>query len=359
VSRLTDLPAGSRPLVLTHAGGRATPPDPGTASPCVGSAIARPPGAGSAKEVPMSKSKSARCRKPSDAERARKRAAERELMASAVDRLRTSEGWQRWLAVRRRFRTYSFHNQLLIAYQRPGATRVAGFRRWLALGYAVRKGERGLAIWAPCPPSERRLREWREAGEDPEARPRTFFRLVKVFDRSQVDPLPELPGGPAPLDPPVEPVRGDGLGRLFEPLVAFAAEIGYTLAVEEVSGGASGYCSEPRRRIGVRPVAEEFSANAQVAVAVHELAHALLRCERREEDPKLSYAEEEVVAECVAHTVCATVGLDTAGSSVAYVASWGEGEEIERYAALIDRLARRLEDAALAAPGDERERAGV
>ncbi len=53
--------------------------------------------------------------------------------------------------------------------------------------------------------------------------------------------------------------------------------------------------------------------------------------------------------ECVAYTVCSTLGLDTAGFSVPYMASWGEGEEIERYAALIDRLASRLEDAALAA----------
>lgn len=297
----------------------------------------------------MSKSRRTR-RRLSDAERTEKRAAERELMAKAVDELRSSEGWKCWLQVRRHFHTYSFHNQLLIAYQRPGATRVAGFRRWLSLGYAVRKGERGLSIWAPCPPSERKLREWREAGQDPEERPRTFFRLVKVFDRSQVDPLPEFPGGPVELDPPVEPVERDGLADLFEPLAAFADSIDYTLAVEEIPGSASGYCSESRRHIGVQPVSEEFSANAQVGVEIHELAHALVRCERREEDPKLSYAEEEVVVECVAYTVCSSVGLDTAGSSVPYVASWGQGEEIERYASLIDRLASRLEDALAAEP---------
>ena len=39
--------------------------------------------------------------------------------------------------------------------------------------------------------------------------------------------------------------------------------------------------------------------------------------------------------------------LDTSGSSIPYLATWGEGAEgepIERYAALIDRLARRLEE---------------
>ena len=77
-----------------------------------------------------------------------------------------------------------------------------------------------------------------------------------------------------------------------------------------------------------------------------------------EEDPKLTYAEEEVVVECVAYTVCGAVGLDTAGFSVPYLTSWSEGGEIERYAALIDRLAGRLEDAALGALERDRDEVG-
>jgi len=166
-----------------------------------------------------------RFRRPlSDEERAERRAAERRLMAEAVEQLRSSEGWQRWLRVRRHFHSYSFPNQLLIAFQRPGATRVAGFRAWLDLGYAVRKGERGLSIWAPCPPSKEKLREWREAGASPEEEPPTFFRMVKVFDRSQVEPLPEFPGGPLDLDPPLEPIEGEGLAPLFDPLARFAED---------------------------------------------------------------------------------------------------------------------------------------
>ena len=40
-----------------------------------------------------------------------------------------------------------------------------------------------------------------------------------------------------------------------------------------------------------------------------------MRCERAEEDPELSYAEEEVVVECVAYTVCGPLGLDTGGDT--------------------------------------------
>ncbi len=138
-------------------------------------------------------------------------------MAEAVAALRSSEGWQRWLRVRRHFHSYSFHNQLLIAFQRPDATQVAGYKRWLAVGYRVRRGEHGIRIWAPCPPSKKRLRAWAEEGADPARRPRTFFRMVAVFDRSQVDPLPDFPGEPLQLDPPVEPLVGDGLAPCSTP----------------------------------------------------------------------------------------------------------------------------------------------
>ncbi len=287
-------------------------------------------------------------RPPTDAERAEHRAAEREQMREAVEALRTSEGWQRWLRVRRHFHDYSFHNQLLIATQCPEATRVAGFRRWLELGWGVRKGEKAIRIWAPCPPSKKAIARWRSEGADPEEEPRTYFRLVPVFDASQVSPLPEFPGGPVPLEPPHEPTAGDGLADRLPPLVEFADSLELEVAVEKIPGAALGYHEPATGRIVVEDVSPEFSANAQVSVLVHELAHALVRIDRREEDPKLDYAAEEVVVESVAYSVCASLGLDSAGAAVPYVTGWAEraeGDPIEAYAELIDRLARRLEGA--------------
>ena len=43
----------------------------------------------------------------SDEERAERRARDREYAREAVERLRSSEGWQRWLATRRHFHAYS------------------------------------------------------------------------------------------------------------------------------------------------------------------------------------------------------------------------------------------------------------
>jgi antirestriction protein ArdC len=291
------------------------------------------------------------------AERAARRAAEREQMKAAVAALQTSEGWQRWLRARRHFRTYSLHNQLLIAHQCPEATRVAGFRAWLKLGYCVRKGEKAIRIWAPLPPSKRALEARREAGSPPDDKPHTYFRLVPVFDRSQVEPLPEHPGGPTPLDPPREPITGDGLAHFRQPLIELAANLGCEVLFEPIPGAAAGYHEPATDRI-VIDSGPGHSPNAQVATLVHELAHALCRAERRPDDPKLAYGEEEVVVECVAYSVCAAAGLDTGGDSVPYLAAWGgEGanDKIEAYAALIDRLARRIEDAVL--PSEDARRA--
>jgi len=84
-----------------------------------------------------------------------------------------------------------------------------------------------------------------------------------------------------------------------------------------------------------------------VATLIHELAHALTALEREDEDPELSYAAEELVVESVAFTVSGSIGLDTIGESVPYLASWAQAaplETIEATAKLIDRLARRIED---------------
>ena len=55
----------------------------------------------------------------------------------------------RYLAMLGKFHRYSFGNVMLIAFQRPDATHVAGFTRWLQLGRHVKKGEKGIAIVAP------------------------------------------------------------------------------------------------------------------------------------------------------------------------------------------------------------------
>src|SRR3954447_19644422 len=161
----------------------------------------------------------------SEAERAERRARDRELTSRAVAQLRTSPGWHAWLRVRARtgLRRYSLTNQLLIALQDPDATRVAGFRAWLTLGYSVRKGETcRIRVWARCEPSQRKLQAWRDAGANPSEKPKPFYRLEAVFDRAQVAPRPAR-AGRGPLAPPIAAIDGDTLAWALPLLGAFAA----------------------------------------------------------------------------------------------------------------------------------------
>jgi hypothetical protein len=287
----------------------------------------------------------------SDEERAERRARDRAYARRAVERLRSSEGWQQWLATRRQFRDYSLGNQLLIAMARPTATRVAGFRAWLKLGYCVRKrpvdvpeAEWAIRIWAPCPPSRRQLERWERAGADPSERPRAFFRLVPVFSQDQVQPLPP-PAVPAPLDPPIRTVDGDELAAVIPSLVGLAGQIGSSVAFESIAGAGHRHYEPATRRIVVD---DRLCANQRVKTLCHELAHALVRHDRHPDDPRLDYAGEELVAESVAYTCLGAVGVSSEEYSIPYLASWAETSELEvleHTAALIDRLATRIERA--------------
>jgi antirestriction protein ArdC len=292
------------------------------------------------------KTRTARPRRQcSEEERAERRARERERMQAAVEELRSSDGWQAWLTTRSRFHRYSLGNQLLIASQRDGqpTRKVAGFRKWLELGYCVRKGEHALYIYAPCPPSKKDIEEARERGEEPR---RTFFKMTPVFADEQVDPLPP-PAEPQPLDPPVAELEGDELAPAWESLVRLAESIGSSVKLAQGAemGDAHGFYEPVTKRI---VIAGAFVENAQVKTLVHELAHALVRADRQDDDPTLTYAQEEFVVESIAYSVTGTLGFDTSGYSVGYLTAWSTNTELEileQTAKLINRLASRIEDA--------------
>ena len=286
-----------------------------------------------------------RSRRPlSDTEREQRRARQRQLVADAVERLRSSDGWRSYLRARQTFHNYSLGNQLLIALQRPDATRVAGFQTWLKLGYCVRKGSHSIKIWARCDPSPTKLKAWRRAGSDPDQRPRAFYRLVSVFDVADVDPLPP-PAEPAELVAPAVPaITGDSHARLLEGLERLATTHGYEVELAEV-GAADGRCN---RQVKMITLASRLEPNGRVATLIHELAHALLPVV--DGQPALSYAEEELVVESVAWCVCDTAGLDTSTNSIPYLTAWSASTSVDvlqQTADLVDRLAREIEQPVL------------
>jgi hypothetical protein len=273
-------------------------------------------------------------RRLTEQERAERRHQDRERLQLAAEQLLTSEGWQRWVRVRSQtgLARLSISNQLLVALARPDATFVAGFNTWLRLGYAVRKGERAVAIIAPLPLKERDRMTGEETGDT-----MMLFKTVFVFDRAQVDPIAGREQ--APLGPPCEPLTGDSHAHLLPPIRAFAESLGFSVSFESIPGETGGWCDPKARQIVVDA---DAPANAQLRILIHETVHAL----------GVGYAEygrqrAEVIVDTATAIACASVGLRVDGDSIPYIAGWGETGELDAvtaFAKTIDDLARQIEN---------------
>ena len=75
---------------------------------------------------------------------------------------------------------YSLRNQALLYIQHPDPTLVAGYKDWQKQGRQVRRGEHGLAIFAPIP---------NRKSDDDDVSGLRGVRLAFVFDVSQTDPI--------------------------------------------------------------------------------------------------------------------------------------------------------------------------
>jgi antirestriction protein ArdC len=281
-------------------------------------------------------------RRLSDAEREERRRRDRERLEEATRSLLTSEGWQRWIEVRRNngLARYSLHNQLLIAHEAVSRgispLYVAGFRWWAEHGYRVRRGEKAIRILAPI----RRRRRDPEAEEDGYVV--VGFRGVPVFDVSQVEATPDAMS----LEPPpTAPIDGESHAEHLPSVERRLARIGCVVRYEEIErDGVEGFYAPKRGEVVIE---SRLPGNARLRTLLHEAAHALVDRELLDEEERLPYATEEVVVETIGYLVASAVGLDTQGEAVRYVASWSreEAREIARLAELIDTGARRLEDA--------------
>jgi hypothetical protein len=154
--------------------------------------------------------------------------------------------------------------------------------------------------------------------------------------------------GAWPLDPPIRDVDGDDLAWALAPLGTLAEALGYTVVIEALPAGVGGYCRPSSKTAAL---AEGKRANHRVHTHVHELAHALLAAEP--DDLALDYAKEEPVVESITYAVAGALGLDVDGYAIPYLTSLSQDTDlaiIERAAATIDRLAKRIEDAIGLAP---------
>ena len=222
-------------------------------------------------------------------------------------------------------------NLLLIGAQAPHTTRVAGFRTWQSVGRQVRKGERGIAILAPCtyrPKAAERAEPAAPAGQEPAttcgggvapdaggARQVRGFRVVHVFATSQTE------GAPLPDVTPTL-LTGQAPAGLWDALEGQVLGHGYTVLRGD-TGRANGWTDPTSHTVRVSSGVDDAQA---VKTLIHELAHL----EAGHVVDLSTYAtcrgRCEVEAESVAYVVAAAHGLDASGYTFAYVAGWAGGD---------------------------------
>lgn len=248
------------------------------------------------------------------------------LLDAGVEKVLDGEKFKRYLAFAARFHKYSANNTLLVLVQRPNATRVAGYKRWRELGRQVRRGEEGLKILAPI------FRTFEDEQSGEKARMLCSFKVVKVFDVSQTEPLPGAE--PMPDKPRPEALRGDSAAAraLERSLLAFCGSAGVPVSeddaeLDHLSPGANGVYLLWEKRIVLRSA---LQADGRAKTLAHELAHHLLHRDSaatEEDRPTL-----EAKAEGTAYAVLSYFGVDASEYSFAYVARWAESKEVVKAA---------------------------
>ena len=280
-------------------------------------------------------------------------------LKEGVARIHESALFHDFLLTMSKFHYYSISNQMLIALQRPTATRVAGYVTWQDLGRQVKAGEKGIAILAPCLPprllkcplcekvfTERELKKHlvemhqredvsilvREAREEAIGVPTPkSFEVVHVFDIAQTEgkPLPEV----------VVPVLTGAYSEdLYNRLMGLAAKHSVTVSFDPKPGlDPSIKGTMIGKSIWVKPDEPEAQ---RLKTLGHELAHYFT-----EAVFAIPRVDAEVIAESVAFVICAHFGFDTGTRSFPYVALWAKDKKVlEQNSASIRKISGRIID---------------
>ena len=188
-----------------------------------------------------------------------------------------SEKYKAFLDTMAKFHRYSYNNSLLIMFQKPDASAVAGYTDWIKKFHRyVRKGEKGIKILSPAPYKKDVkvpvLDEKGNAvlGEDgnkvynAETVTVPAFKVTTVFDVSQTEGEP-LPSISSKLEGNIENYE-----KFFRALKEISP---VPIELETIDSAANGYFNAIENRIAVR---NDLSEMQTIKTAIHEIAHAKL-----------------------------------------------------------------------------------
>ena len=234
-----------------------------------------------------------------------------------------TDQYREYLQTLAKFHKYSLGNIMLIEIQQRGegrgeATYVAGLNRWKDLGRSVKKGEKGMAILAPCMPKKPPPPEEGEEPE-PERRP-VYFRTVYVFDAAQTD------GEPLPAKPEWGMVEGTTSAQLMAALVDYTGSRGLQIKTgPELSPGGTtrGYYHHDGKYIWLDTT---LPVDQITAVLAHELGHFSFGHHGGDEYQR-HRGDHETQAESFAYVVTWHFGLDISEASFFYLNNWAISQD--------------------------------
>jgi antirestriction protein ArdC len=254
-------------------------------------------------------------------------------LSEGVQQTFQSGRFKQYLKAVSAFHQYSARNAVLIFLQKPSATYVAGFETWKKLGRYVRRGEKGLSIFAPVKVSEKIDKPVMDDNGKPvldeDGNPKTEavsevrirFHPAAVFDVSQTEgkPLPTL----------CDELQGavPDFQKIFTAVQNISP---YKIAFERMPDDEKGYCSHEAKKIAIR----SGMSDAQIVkTLLHEYAHAVLH-----NGTEKSREQKEIEAESAAFIVSDFLGIDTSGYSFDYVSSWSYGMDPKQLSDILQNI---------------------
>ena len=251
-----------------------------------------------------------------------------------------------YLLFKRQFREYSMNNTILIYSERPDALGVGTFKFWQKKGHPVKRGEKGIGIYAPI------LKDYivDSAGHPvsryEEATPEQLQKLASreyskrtvpvgftkkyVFDITQtstpIEDYPKLIKEGYELDNKNDyQVQNIAINRLVGK--SGLKLIDYDKA--RTGKSAQGYFIPATKEIYLQP---DLTSIARFKTLVHETAHGILHGTQN----NLTTGEKEFQAQMVSLVVSDTLGLPMKDGDYGYVKSYQRDITDERKRELLD-----------------------
>jgi hypothetical protein len=252
-------------------------------------------------------------------------------LASEVDAVKSSEELRNYLEFNAKFRGYSAYNTMLIWLQNRNATKVAGFNAWKKLHRFVKKGAKGITIFAP------RIKKVEDDSDDTgldgavKTRNVTRFIPVTVFDVSDTEAVDERGNIPTAPNWHDDNTPNELADRLFESAKKLADELGVKVTSDAAKGGEQGFASATGDHINISSGVQGVGA---ISTMIHEIAHNLIHFKETSpfyigDEMKLTKEAKEWQAESISYVVLKHYGLPVQHHAT-YMALWKANKEVLR-----------------------------